>query len=37
MWLQNPASVRPNTEMPDLDLDMAEIDALITFLSANAN
>jgi len=37
IWLKNPASVRPNTGMPNLELDAAEIDALITFLSAKAD
>jgi len=37
MWLKNPTSVRPNTGMPDLELDMAEIEALIAFLSAESD
>lgn len=37
MWLQSPASVRPKTEMPNLGLTKAEIEELITFLSANAD
>ena len=32
-WLQDPASVKPRTEMPDLDLDNDEIEALIAFLN----
>ena len=35
-WLADPASVDPNTVMPDLDLDEAEIEALIAFLNADA-
>lgn len=31
-WLANPASLRPNTQMPDLDLSAAEIESLIAFL-----
>lgn len=31
-WLADPASIRPNTLMPNLRLDPAEIDALIAFL-----
>lgn len=33
-WLADPAAVRPNTLMPDLRLDSAEIDALIAFLES---
>ena len=33
-WLAEPASIRPQTEMPDLGLDQAEIEALIAFLNA---
>jgi len=32
-WLRDPAAVRPETRMPDLDLSNAEIDALIAFLA----
>ncbi|HEX9926323.1 MAG TPA: c-type cytochrome, partial [Anaerolineae bacterium] len=32
-WLRNPQSIRPNTQMPNLELSEADIDALITFLS----
>lgn len=31
-WLRDPAAVRPETRMPDLDLSEEEIDALIAFL-----
>jgi cytochrome c2 len=31
-WLIDPASLRPNTEMPNLGLDEAEINALVAFL-----
>jgi cytochrome c2 len=34
-WLKDPKSVRPATEMPNLGLQQAEIEALIAFLSAN--
>lgn len=34
VWLANPAQVRGNTEMPDLDLSSEEIEALIAFLIA---
>jgi mono/diheme cytochrome c family protein len=33
VWLANPAQVRGNTEMPDLDLSPDEIEALIAFLN----
>lgn len=33
-WLADPAAVRPNTLMPNLRLDPAEIDALIAFLES---
>jgi len=33
-WLRNPASVKPKTEMPALQLSDSEIDALIAFLNA---
>jgi cytochrome c2 len=33
-WLQDPASIRPETLMPDLDLEEGEIQALIAFLNA---
>lgn len=32
-WLQDPPAVRPGTKMPDLDLDDAEIEALLAFLA----
>lgn len=34
LWLQNPQAVRPETYMPNLHLDAAEIEALIAFLNA---
>jgi cytochrome c2 len=34
-WLQNPAAVKPNTYMPNLDLKRDEIEALIAFLSSS--
>jgi cytochrome c2 len=34
-WLKDPAAVKPNTYMPNLGLNQAEIEALIAFLSAN--
>lgn len=33
-WLQNPAAIRPNTAMPDLNLSEDEIEALVAFLEA---
>lgn len=33
-WLSDPASLRPGTEMPDLNLDQAEIEALVIFLDS---
>ncbi len=33
-WLENPAAMRPGTEMPALGLDDSEIEALIAFLTA---
>lgn len=33
-WLADPAAVKPETEMPDLGLNEAEIEALILFLQA---
>ena len=33
-WLSDPASVRPSTQMPKLNLSPAEIEALIAFLNA---
>ncbi len=33
-WLADPAAIRPGTVMPDLELDEAEIEALIAFLNA---
>jgi mono/diheme cytochrome c family protein len=35
-WLKDPASVRPNTAMPNLELSEVEIEALIVFLRAGA-
>jgi len=32
LWLSNPASVKPKTEMPNLNLSQTEIGALIAFL-----
>jgi cytochrome c2 len=37
MWLVNPASVRSNAEMPDLELDETEIAALIAFLNGDSS
>lgn len=34
LWLQDPAAVKPNTLMPNLNLSQAEIEALIAFLTA---
>lgn len=34
LWLKNPAEVKPKTEMPNLGLSAADIDALIAFLNA---
>lgn len=36
IWLKDPASVKPKTEMPNLALDEAEIEALASFLLASA-
>jgi hypothetical protein len=33
-WLKDPRAVRPNTQMPDLGLKQAEIEALIAFLNS---
>ena len=33
VWLKDPAAVRPDTEMPGLELDEGEIEALIAFLN----
>jgi cytochrome c2 len=33
MWLKDPASIKPETVMPDLKLSKAEIDALVAFLT----
>lgn len=33
-WLREPQSVRPTTTMPNLELEDAEIEALVAFLSA---
>ena len=32
-WLRDPATIRPGTAMPDLQLSEAEIEALIAFLA----
>ena len=32
-WLHDPAAVRPNTEMPNLNLHPDEIEALVSFLT----
>lgn len=32
-WLANPQAVKPNTEMPNLNLSASEIDALVAFLT----
>ena len=37
LWLADPASVKPETQMPDLGLTAAEIEALIRFLNAGAS
>jgi hypothetical protein len=34
-WLADPAALRPDTEMPNLELDPHEIDALAAFLTAD--
>ncbi|HEY0606931.1 MAG TPA: c-type cytochrome [Herpetosiphonaceae bacterium] len=34
-WLKDPQSIRPNTQMPNLELKKTEIDALIAFLQTN--
>jgi len=34
-WLSDPQSVKPTTEMPDLNLSEAEIEALVAFLKTN--
>lgn len=36
LWLGNPSAVKPGVGMPDLDLDEAEIETLITFINAQA-
>jgi cytochrome c2 len=36
MWLSDPAAVKPDTKMPDLGLNEAEIEALIAFLNVEA-
>jgi len=33
LWLKDPQAIKPETEMPNLDLDEAEIEALIAFLN----
>ena len=35
LWLRDPKAVKPQTEMPNLNLDDAEIEALTAFLSAD--
>lgn len=35
-WLRDPRAVKPTTEMPNLDLSGAEIDALVVFLQPAA-
>lgn len=32
-WLRGPAAIRPNTQMPNMELDDAEIEALLAFLA----
>lgn len=34
MWLKDPTSIKPNTEMPNLNLSGVEIDALVAFLTS---
>jgi cytochrome c2 len=34
MWLKDPTRIKPKTEMPNLKLSGAEIDALVTFLTS---
>jgi cytochrome c oxidase subunit 2 len=34
-WLADPAAIKPETEMPDLELDQAEIEALVDFLNSD--
>jgi mono/diheme cytochrome c family protein len=36
LWLSDPAGVKPQTQMPNLDLSEAEIGALISFLNAES-
>lgn len=36
-WLQNPQALRPDTRMPDLQLEAAEIEALIAFLEKESD
>jgi hypothetical protein len=36
LWLSDPARVKPKTQMPNLELSEAEIDALISFLNAES-
>lgn len=31
-WLKNPQAIKPNTEMPNLELDDDEVEALVKFL-----
>lgn len=35
-WLKNPPAIKPGTQMPTLGLSDGEIEALVTFLTANA-
>ncbi len=37
LWLRDPQAIRPGTRMPDLDLSDDEIEALIAFLSIEAD
>lgn len=37
MWLKDPVAVKPNTQMPNLELSEAEIEALISFLNGIPN
>ncbi len=36
-WLRNPSSIRPATDMPNLGLSDAEVEALVAFLNSPAN
>lgn len=37
LWLANPAALKPDTRMPDLNLSPGEIEALIAFLNAGSS